>query len=116
MINYWPMNNLSDVVGGANLFGGSSYSFTTDRFGTPNSAIYFNQGYLQAPPGNYFLSGNFTVTAWIYLKSIQSWSRIIDFGDGEKNDNVIFGWYDNTSRIYAEIHYWEKISMAVDNY
>jgi WD40 repeat protein len=117
LINYWPMSSLKDLVGDADFFNnGSNFRFVPDRFGTPNSAIYFNQGYLQAPPGNYFLSGNFTVTAWIYLKSIQSWSRIIDFGDGEKNDNVIFGWYDNTSRIYAEIHYWEKISMAVDNY
>jgi WD40 repeat protein len=117
LINYWPMSSLKDLVGDADFFNnGTNFKFVPDRFGTQNSAIYFNQGYLQAPPGNYFLSGNFTVTAWIYLKSIQSWSRIIDFGDGEKDDNVIFGWYDNTSRICAEIHYWEKISMAPDNY
>jgi hypothetical protein len=82
------MSNLSDVVGGANLFGGSSYSFTYDRFCSPNSAIYFNRGYLQVPTGVYF-SGNFTVTAWIYLKSYQFWTRIFDFGNGRDSDNVL---------------------------
>ncbi len=46
LINYWPMNNLSDIVGGANLFEGFSYSFALDRFCLPNFAIHFNQGYL----------------------------------------------------------------------
>ncbi len=41
------MSNLSDVISGANLFGGLSYSFVPDRFF--NSAIYFNKGYLQVP-------------------------------------------------------------------
>ena len=62
------MSNLSDVVGGSDLFGGSSYSFTCDRFGLVNSAIYFNKGYLNVTSGVYF-SGDFTFTAWIYLKS-----------------------------------------------
>jgi len=81
------MSNLSDVVGGANLYGGVNYSFVPDRFCSPNSAIYFNSGYLQVPTGVYF-SGNFTVTAWIYLKSYQSNSRIFDFGNGLRSDNV----------------------------
>ena len=81
-------NSLDDEVGGANLYGGNSYSFTTDRFCSPNSAIYLNQGYLQVPAGVYF-SGDFTVTAWIYLKSYQLNSRIFDFGNGQDSDNVI---------------------------
>jgi len=92
------MSNLSDVVGEANLFGGSSYSFTYDRFCSPNSAIYFNKGYLQVPNGVYF-SGDFTVTAWIYLKSYQYWSRIIDFGNGPESDNVILAMHEATSQI-----------------
>jgi hypothetical protein len=92
------MSNLSDVVGGANLFGGVNYSFVPDRFGSPNSAIYFNSGYLQVPEGVYF-SGDFTVTAWIYLKSYQSWSRIFDFGNGSPNDNVGLAMVGTTSQI-----------------
>jgi hypothetical protein len=82
------MSNLIDSVRGANLFGGSRYSFVPDRFCSANSAIYFNQGYLQAPSGVYF-SGDFTVTAWIYLKSYKSSSRLIDFGNGVANNNIL---------------------------
>jgi hypothetical protein len=99
---YWPMSNLSDVVGGANLFNGSSYSFTYDRFFSANSAIYFNKGYLKVPNGVYF-SGDFTFTAWIYLKSYQSWSRIFDFGNGSPSDNVFLGMINATSQIKGNI-------------
>jgi hypothetical protein len=96
--NYWPMSSLNDVVGGANLFEGISYSFVPDRFCSAKSAIYFNQGYLQVPAGVYF-SGNFTVTAWIYLKSYQSWSRIFDFGNGQESNNVVLAMVDTTSQM-----------------
>ncbi len=48
------MSNLTDVIGGANMYGGSSYSYTNDRFCSAYSAIYFNVGYLQVPSGVYF--------------------------------------------------------------
>jgi hypothetical protein len=92
------MNSLTDAVGGANLFGGLSYSFVPDRFCSLNSAIYFNRGYLQVPTGVYF-SGDFTLTALIYLKSFQSYSRIIDFGNGQENENVLLGLAGRTSQI-----------------
>jgi WD40 repeat protein len=102
LINYWPMSSLNDSIGGATLFGGSNYSFVEDRFGTPNSAIYFNNGYLQIPSGVYF-SDDFTITAWIYLKSCTHLAKIIYFGNGVSNDNVIFGINDNTSTLIGEI-------------
>ena len=83
------MSSLSDIVGGANLYNGVSYSFTTDRFGNANSAIYLNNGYLQVPPGVYF-SGDFTVTAWIYLYTSASTSRIFDFASSSSNNHVWF--------------------------
>jgi hypothetical protein len=104
--NYWPMSNLSDVVGEANLFGGFNYSFVPDRFCTPNSAIYFNSGYLQVPTGVYFL-GDFTFTAWIYLKSYQLWTTLFDFGNGSPNDNVYLGMYNQTNEtntMYASVY------------
>jgi len=91
------MSNLSDVVGGADLFGGVNYSFTYDRFCSPNSAIYFNRGYLQARTSVYF-SGDFSVTAWIYLLSYQTWSRIFDFGNGQEMDNVALATVGTTSQ------------------
>jgi len=103
------MSNLSDAVSEANLFGGGNYSFVPDRFCTPNSAIYFNKGYLQVPEGIYF-SGDFTVTAWIYLKSYQYFSRIFDFGNGKNNDNVYFSFIRINSNMKASI--WRKNSSV----
>jgi hypothetical protein len=100
--NYWPMSNLSDVVGGANLFGGSNFMFTSDRFGAQNAAIYFNQGYLQVPTGVYF-SGDFTVTTWINLKSYQSYSRFFDFGNGAGSDNVLLSMTESFSKMHGVI-------------
>jgi len=91
---------LNDPVGGANLYGGENYSFTYDRFCSVNEAIYFNKGYLQVPPGVYF-SGDFTVTAWICLKSYQSYSRIFEFGNGPYDNNVILTMYESMSKIQA---------------
>lgn len=73
--NSWPMSHLNDVVGNAHLFGGSNYSFVPDRFENPNSAIYFNNGYLQLEHGTY-ISGDFTVTLWLYLKSYSSSANV----------------------------------------
>ena len=82
------MSNLCDAVGGANLYGGFNYSFTTDRFGNLNSAIYFNSGFLQLPSGKYF-TGDFTTTSWIYLISYQPSSpAVFDFGNGKNVNNV----------------------------
>jgi hypothetical protein len=100
LINYWPMNNLSDIIGGANLYGGSSYSFVSDRLCSPNAAIYFNQGYLEVPSGVYF-SGDFTVTAWIYLKSYQFQSKIFDFGNGPHSNNVGLSMFERTSQMFG---------------
>jgi len=99
------MDNLTDSVGGANLFGGGgTYSFVKDRYCIQNKAIYFNHGYLQIPSGIYF-SGDFTITAWIYLKSYVDWQNIFYFGNESTNkDSIIFRMYSKTSRIGVTVH------------
>ncbi len=82
------------------MFGGSNYSYTNDRFCNPNSATFFNVGYLQAPSGVYF-SGDFTITAWINLRGYQTWGRVLDFGNGNGNggtDNILIGLNANTKQ------------------
>ena len=85
------MSNLSDVIGGASMYGSlTNIAFVNDRFCNMNSAIFFNfssQG-LQVPPGVYF-SADFTLTAWLYIKETTSYnSRLIDFGNIDYTDNV----------------------------
>ncbi len=91
LVNYWPFNNdLNDVIGGAHMFDGVSYSFSDDRLNTPLSSIYLNNGYVQIPDGVYF-NGDFTVTLWIKVLAHRYCSRIIDFGGSLKKDNICFG-------------------------
>ncbi|CAF0869156.1 unnamed protein product [Brachionus calyciflorus] len=102
LINYWPMSNLKDIIGGAHLYGGINYEFTYDRFQNPKSALGLNKGYIQVPSGVYF-DGDFTITLWIKINSYQSWSRIIDFGGGSPLDNVIVSMHSMESRLYVDI-------------
>ena len=50
-----------------------------DRFNNPNSAIFLNAGYYLIPGGVY-LSNDFTVTLWHYLKDLNHY-RVFDIGD-----------------------------------
>ncbi len=80
------MSNLSDVVGKADFLNGANYSFVPNRFCNPNSAIYLNFGYLQAPTNVYF-SGDFTITGWVNLIYSRQWtlSDILNFANGQSN-------------------------------
>ncbi len=61
LTNYCPMSSLKDVVGGADLYRGTSYSFTIARYKKPNSAVSFRKGFLKTPSDVYF-DGNLTIT------------------------------------------------------
>ena len=105
------MSNLSDIKGGTDLFGGSSYSFIYDRFCSPNSSFYFNHGFLQVPPGVYF-SGDFTFTVWTYLKSYQSFSRILDFGNSGPKNNVNLMFYTGCYFMIGYVYRDSPLSMT----
>ena len=88
-MNYWPIeNNVNDQVGGANMYNGNSASFTTDRFGSPNSAISLISGYYQVPAGVYF-KGDLTISLWIKSRVLVDWAKIVDFGNKDADENVV---------------------------
>ena len=41
------------------------------------------------PAVKFFTGTSFTVESWVYLKSYASWSRLMDFGNGSANENVL---------------------------
>ncbi len=45
--------------------------------------------YIQLPEMNIDYSTGFTVAVWVYYQSFKSYSRIIDLGNGVKNDNIL---------------------------
>ncbi len=90
LINYWTFNrNVHDVVGNANLYDGVNAAWTLDRFGKPNSALSLSKGYYRVPSGVYFSGTELTIMGWVKVKSIQCYSRLIDFGNGQSNENIV---------------------------
>ena len=89
LVNYWSFDNcLLDFIGGKNMVMGQYASFTNDRNEIVSSALDLNRGYVQAPEGIYF-HGDFTITAWVVLRSVSQWARILDFGNGTTSDNIL---------------------------
>ena len=83
-------NHVNDTVGGAHMYNGYNVQFVKDRFGNPNSAMRFSDGYYQVPPGVYF-NGDLTISVWIKTINTFNYSEsIIDFANGSPLDNVIF--------------------------
>jgi len=56
----------------------------------PGYALSFDgtDDYMDAPDG-VWVSGDFTIEAWVRVRSHKDWSRLIDFGNGEYSDNVV---------------------------
>ena len=80
--NHWPISNatLYDVIGNAHMTqNGTAAYFATDRCGTPNSSLVFNDHVTQLPEGVYFKSSSFTISAWVFSKHIQ-YARLVDIG------------------------------------
>jgi hypothetical protein len=78
-----------DEIGSANMTQGQGTYFVEDRFCNPYSALALNGGWAQIPPEVYFDTPEFTISVWVYPQSVESYARIIDFGNGP-NDNIIF--------------------------
>ena len=57
-------------------------------------------------PDDVWFSGNLTIEAWVYVHNTTSrWSRLIDFGNGPADFNVIFGLsYGTTGKPFFEVY------------
>ena len=59
-----------------------SYGFTT---GVNSNAVNLTGGYASLPTGIVSTLGDFTIATWIKPSSIDTWSRLFDFGTGTSN-------------------------------
>jgi hypothetical protein len=77
--------------------GGTSY--VNDRHDNLFSAIQLNgtNGHIVVPQGTWFDETPFTFATWIKPVSYNNWSRILDFGAGPGNDNIILALSNGTS-------------------
>ena len=99
LTHYWPILNgtMLDTIGDSDMIQGNLTSFTSDRFGNVNSALALNGGYTQVPSGIYFDSPEFTISVWVYPKSVGSFARVLDFGNGPGDNNILFSLSDGTT-------------------
>ncbi len=56
-----------------------------------------NEGCYRIPTGNYFPTGQFTITVWIKLKVYGFWSNIVSFFNGKLFDAIFFGFQSSSS-------------------
>ena len=78
-----------DQIGTSHMTQGSLTSFIEDRFGNVNSALALNEGWTQVPSGSYFNTSAYSITVWVYPATSGTWARLIDFGNGDKIDNIL---------------------------
>ncbi len=61
-----------------------------------------NTGYATLPSKS--IGGALTVESWVNIKSYTNWSRIIDFGNGAGNHNIILGQLENSGRLFFHVY------------
>ncbi len=89
LVFHLPCNHSPDW--NKNLAVSSGITWGEDRYQKPNEAIVFAEGHngLLANRGQYF-KDNFAISAWVNIDKVSRWSRILDFGNGKMNCNVVF--------------------------
>ena len=88
---FWPIwGKLTEVINNLEPNVTFNTGLASDRFGNAFSAISLNLGYLKLPPGVYF-AGDFTIMAWVYLRTRQADNpRIFEVSNGPNVDAVSF--------------------------
>ncbi|CAF1027054.1 unnamed protein product [Brachionus calyciflorus] len=89
LMHYWPIisSSVGEIIGGKNLYDGVNVDFVPDRFGNENSAIRFRDGFIKVPP--LFIRDSFTFTSWFRILNLTFNARILEFGNGVDNNNII---------------------------
>ncbi len=108
LVVYYPFDGNANDASGNGLNGTINGGVTpeADRFNNPNGALRMNgtNGYVQAAAATYFTGGDYTVAAWIKTAANGSWPRIMDFGNGMANNNVLLAYSAGTTgRPAAEV-------------
>ncbi|NET74561.1 LamG-like jellyroll fold domain-containing protein [Okeania sp. SIO1F9] len=89
-------NNFQCTVHGAQIVDDSTFGKCISFDGVDD--------YIELPEMNIDYSQGFTVAAWVHYESFKSYSRIIDFGNGEANDNIIFFNQDTNNNLGLDIY------------
>ena len=131
LTHHWPIcdSKLGDTVGGSlydlKLKTNSIYTptFTSDRFSNANSALALELAYASIPSGVFFDTPELTITVWVnpyfawnilrftITNSVYESARIIDFGIGAANSNIVLA-LDSTSSVSSPFNNPQACSAA----
>jgi hypothetical protein len=96
-VTHYPFNQsgstttVLDVVGGRNgtLRNGASWT-TLGRFGNAVNLNSNNSNYVELPTGIVSsLNSDYSISTWVYLNSLSTWSRVFDFGASVQYGNPV---------------------------
>lgn len=93
LVSYWKLDEGTGTTAtdsqGSNNGTISGASWTSGKI---NYGLEFDgtDDYVDLPDLNPDWSNGFSVCAWVFYDSFKNWSRIIDFGQGQNNDNIVF--------------------------
>ena len=104
LINYWTFNhNLNEQINKNRDVQGKNVLFVNNRVGVCNSAVYLKQGFIDIS-GMIDFQSNFTIAAWVNVRSRGKFSRLIDCGtSNDGKNNIVTGLsYQTTGYPYFE--------------
>lgn len=81
---YYPFNNNTlDYVGARHGVSAGVAQYGTDRWGAPNACydVVDNTNYINLP-SDYWIHGDYSVSAWVKVKQVMPFPRLYDFANG----------------------------------
>ncbi len=113
LLGYYPLNEATgtevrDATGsGRNgtIQGASWWNCTAVIGNLGNKVLQFDgqNDFISVPALNADFSQGLTVEAWVYYNSFNSWSRLMDFGIGRGQDNIVFANPGTTNNLVLNI-------------
>jgi hypothetical protein len=88
---YYPFNNNTlDYVGARHGVSAGTPLYGTDRWGAANACydVVDNSNHIMLP-NDYWIYGDYSISAWVKIKQTESFPRLYDFSNGYCTDNVL---------------------------
>ena len=86
---------------------GVSFSFDSSSVaGKWNGGLNFDgsDDHIEVPDGFENFRAGMTVSVWAYPTAVKGWARFIDFGNGEYDNNIVFGRHMSTNNLFFEAY------------
>jgi hypothetical protein len=102
LVGCWPFDEgLGDIVYDRASQGSENHGRLQLGYGLQFDGL---DDHVTLPELDLDLANGFTVEAWVRYSSFQSWSRIIDFGNGDNADNILFANQGRTNDLVFRVY------------